>query len=155
MTINRITELQAVTADWRDHNFPPQQHSRPDISAAFEQLAGMMEEMGELSHALLKQVQKIRTGENLRDLEMDAIGDLMIYLCGYCDRRGLDLFDCINRAWNEVKDRDWIRYPETGKPPPAPGKRIPPDRPYTTGSEAPGFGGPITSGPSVPPERAG
>lgn len=112
-----FNELQYLTGVWRDHNFPvPDEIHSPQVQASFEQLAGMMEELGELSHAFLKQAQGIRTDENLRDKEQDAIGDLVIYLCGYCDRRGLSLFECVNRAWLEVKDRDWVKYPETGRP---------------------------------------
>jgi len=115
--VESFTELQVVTGQWRDHNFPVSDDHNDLEQAAFEQLAGIVEEMGEISHAFLKQVQGIRKNEDLQDKEMDAIGDLVIYLCGYCDRRGYSLFECIARAWNEVKDRDWIKWPETGRPP--------------------------------------
>ena len=112
-TVSSFTELQAMTAAWRDHNFPQQN--------AWHQLAGCMEELGELAHAFLKQEQRIRTNENLGAKEVDAIGDLIIYLCGYCSYRGISLAECITTAWEEVKDRDWIKYPETGRPPVADG----------------------------------
>lgn len=110
-TVNSFSELQFDTHTWRAHNFPGAS------SDASRQLAGVMEELGELAHAWLKQDQGIRTDEDLSDQEMDAIGDMVIYLCGYCSARNLSLFECINRAWDEVKDRDWVKYPGTGRPP--------------------------------------
>jgi len=146
--MNSFTELQAMTDEWRQHNFPKHQDG-VNVIGAWENLTGMMEEMGELSHAFLKKFQGIRTDENLDHLEKDAIGDLVIYLCGYCSRRGISLAECIDMAWWEVKDRDWIKYPGTGRPPSVDDTgRVGEDdrgteRKYTTGSEAPGFGGPI------------
>lgn len=109
--MNSFSELQSETQIWRNHNFPG------EASDAARQIAGMMEELGELAHAWLKMDQGIRYDEALEDKEMDAIGDLIIYLCGYCSARGLFLSECITRAWHEVKERDWIKYPETGRPP--------------------------------------
>lgn len=106
--VNSFTELQEATARWRDYNFP--NHTADD------QLMGMVEELGELAHARLKTKQGIRGDEDLPQLETDAIGDIIIYLCGYCTRRNISLAACISMAWWEVKDRDWIKYPTTGRP---------------------------------------
>jgi NTP pyrophosphatase (non-canonical NTP hydrolase) len=119
--MNSFTELQAMTNLWREHNFP---HHTAD-----DQFYGMVEEMGELAHANLKLKQNIRTDEDHAEKEMDAIGDFIIYLCGYCTRRELSLAECITRAWNEVKDRDWIAYPGTGRPPKDALGGIPPGEP--------------------------
>jgi NTP pyrophosphatase (non-canonical NTP hydrolase) len=107
--MNSFSELQSETQIWRAKNFPGQ------ASDASRQIAGMMEELGELAHAWLKQDQGIRGDEDLEGLEMDAIGDLIIYLCGYCSARGIFLSEAIARAWHEVKERDWQKYPMNGR----------------------------------------
>lgn len=106
-----LDDLQLLTESWRSRNFPGQ------ASDASRQLAGCMEELGELAHAWLKQDQGIRSDEDLQDKEVDAIGDLLIYLCGYCSSRGLNLRIAAHQAWKEVSERDWIKWPETGRPP--------------------------------------
>lgn len=106
--VNSFSELQAVAAEWRSRNFP-------GIDMANDSLIGMMEELGELAHAYLKQKQNIRTGEDLRAKEEDAIGDILIFMCGYCSGRDISLFEAVNRCWQEVKDRDWLAYPENGR----------------------------------------
>lgn len=112
-TVASFSELQLLTGEWRYKNFPP------DKREAFHQMMGVVEETGEIAHALLKLSQDIRGNEDLEDKLMDSIGDLVIYLCGVCDARDLTLFECVNRAWLEVKDRDWVKYPDTGRPPEA------------------------------------
>lgn len=106
--VNSFSELQAVTGKWREYNFPSQN--------AYHQFLGIAEEVGELAHAFLKQEQGIRGDEELRALELDAVGDILIFLCGYCTYRDISLFECANAAWESIKDRDWITYPRTGRP---------------------------------------
>ena len=101
-----LDRLQELMHEWRQYNFPN--------ADADQQLLGVFEECGELSHARLKTIQGIRKNENLVDLEIDAIGDIMVYLAGYCSYRGLSLGFCLERAWSEVKNRDWIKYPNNG-----------------------------------------
>lgn len=101
--------LQTITKEWRDRNFPD--------STAEDQLFGVMEELGELVHVNLKSRQGIRGysegSERTAAEERDAIGDMMIYLMGFCSKRGYDLTDCVNEAWAQVEKRDWIKNPET------------------------------------------
>lgn len=113
--VSSFTELQILTDEWRRHNFPKYQEGM-NASGAIENMLGMVEEMGEMAHAFLKLMQGIRSNEDLLGKERDAVGDFVIYLCGYCSRRGLSLHGCISEAWDEVKDRDWIKYPTTGRP---------------------------------------
>jgi NTP pyrophosphatase (non-canonical NTP hydrolase) len=108
-----LAQLQAEHKPWAKRNFP---NDTPD-----QMLIGVMEELGELSHAFLKGAQKIRKGasedglKQLQALERDAVGDIVIYLCAYCDLRGLSLAECVERAWNEVKHRDWVNNKEDGR----------------------------------------
>lgn len=104
-----IRKLQDDHKVWLDHNFPNQQPHQP--------LLGMGEEVGELMHAHLKGEQGIRGLDSMFDQmkkKADAIGDLFIYAMSYCNTNGLDLEKCIEYAWDEVKDRDWQKYPTNG-----------------------------------------
>lgn len=69
--------------EWADKNFPD---STEIISAA-----GMVEECGELFHALIKNQQGIRGTEekHLEDMK-DAIGDISIYLLDFLNRTKVD-----------------------------------------------------------------
>ena len=95
---------------WVDHNFPGQDPHQP--------LLGMVEEIGELTHAHLKGEQGIRGLDSTFDMmrmKADAIGDLFIFGLSYCNANGLDMEKCIEHAWEEVKKRDWIKHPTDGR----------------------------------------
>jgi len=79
-----------------------------------DQFIGIVEEVGELAHALLKQIQGIRQGEDLREKERDAVGDIMIYLLDFCARRGYSAEEVLNETWELVKKRNWKENPENG-----------------------------------------
>jgi len=100
----KISELQEKVRTWTARNFP---NSEP-----WEPLVGVMEELGELSHAHLKQHQGIRYSTML-DKE-DAVGDIIIYLADYCNRNKLDLDLCVYTAWKTASQRDWIKYQKDG-----------------------------------------
>lgn len=59
---------------WEDRNFS-------DSSSVEYSVMGVIEEMGELAHAHLKALQKIRGEEHEKEM-LDAIGDMTIYLLG-------------------------------------------------------------------------
>lgn len=104
-----LSELQNAHRRWVTHNFPNEQSHSP--------LLGLAEEVGELAHAHLKREQKIRgTEAEHQAAAADAIGDIVIYLASYCNRNGYDLASCVRQAWDEVSGRDWVLYPDTGKP---------------------------------------
>jgi NTP pyrophosphatase (non-canonical NTP hydrolase) len=99
--------VQAEHRYWLAHNFPDQTR---------EQIAlGMVEEMGELAHHLLKRVQGIRGGDVDHEAEIrDACADLVIFMCGLADIERFDLMEAILEAWHNVKQRDWIAFPKDG-----------------------------------------
>lgn len=102
-----LRRLQNEHTFWLSHNFPDQQ--------PHDALLGLSEEVGELSHAHLKQQQRIRgTSQKHRVAQADAIGDIVIYLASYCNTNGFDLADCVETAWLEVKERDWQKNPQDG-----------------------------------------
>jgi len=60
------------------------------------QLAKLMEEHGELAKGILKQ--------NNEEIQ-DAIGDMVVVLTNLAALHGWKIEDCINGAYNEIKDR--------------------------------------------------
>jgi len=105
----KIEQLQNHTREWREKNFPEEHRT------AQMQLMGVVEEVGELAHALLKMEQGIRGSReyHMGKIE-DAIGDVTIYLCGLATALEIDMDAAIWRAWSEVRDRDWTKNKETG-----------------------------------------
>lgn len=82
----------------------------------WEPLLGLAEEVGELSHAHLKQHQGIRgSSEEHERAAKDAIGDILVYAAGYCKNRGWSLRECLETAWKEVSNRDWNRNKQNGQ----------------------------------------
>lgn len=61
-----------------------------------KQLLKTMSELGELSDCHLK-----------NDLpgKVDGVGDVFVTLIIYCAQNDLNPVDCLNSAWNEIKDR--------------------------------------------------
>ena len=62
-----------------------------------------LEEVTELFDALNK--------KNTHEV-MDAIGDIYVTLRGVCLTYGVDMDDCIDQAYNEIKDRKGYLTPE-------------------------------------------
>lgn len=99
--------LQFERDRWVHHNFP---NDREEDS-----LLGVIEEMGELAHHMLKRRQGIRGAGVDHEAEIrDACADLVIFLLGVASHEGFILMDAINEAWDVVKQRDWIKYPKNG-----------------------------------------
>ena len=76
-----LNEIQSELKVWTEYNFGKQ---TPEIP-----ILGMIEELGELSHAILKEKQGIRQSDFLAD-KKDAIADLTIYALNY-----LNAINCI------------------------------------------------------------
>lgn len=103
--MRNLDEMQTENAEWVEQNFP----GKCDNNTAF---MGMVEELGELSHVRLKTYQGIRAIDP--EAERDAVGDLAIYMLHYCHTKGWSLQEIIEETWNEVKKRDWIKFPKNG-----------------------------------------
>lgn len=109
-----LTWLQKQHAAWEAVNFPISEQNH------MHSLVGMVEEVGELAHALLKMDQGIRGTENEHMAEArDAIGDIFIYCAGLCNKLGINMQACIAHAWIEVGSRDWTKNKLDGKDPAA------------------------------------
>jgi NTP pyrophosphatase (non-canonical NTP hydrolase) len=77
-------------------------------------LLGVVEEVGELSHAHLKLEQGIRINEDHKTKQVDAVGDIVVFLAHYCTLQGIDFGLAVKTCWNEVKQRDWKAFPKNG-----------------------------------------
>lgn len=93
-----LNQIQEEQREWSTRVFGPQDATLP--------LLGVVEEVGELCHAVLKRKQGIRHDEDHLANEQDAIGDIVIYLLDYCNRRGYNLLQLVNDAWEIVRQRD-------------------------------------------------
>lgn len=105
-----LSMLQSEHKAWSAYNFPANVN---DYNVPFK---GIVEELGELSHSLLKQEQKIRgTHAEHEANAQDALGDMMIYMLDLCNKRGWDLGEILAKTWNQVKTRDWQKFPKNGR----------------------------------------
>lgn len=108
-----IEEVQDFAVAWNTKNFG--EH----FGSGYRCLLGVAEEVGELCHAQLKGEQGIRhTPEEIEKMKRDAVGDIIIFLCNYCDSQNIRMSECIGVAIEEIKRRDWSasRQPEGSKP---------------------------------------
>jgi NTP pyrophosphatase (non-canonical NTP hydrolase) len=93
---------------WIEHNFPGE--------TKHQAFLGMAEELGEISHHLLKREQSIRSEGVDHAAEIrDGCADLIIFMMTLADNEGFLLLEAVNEAWEEVKQRDWIKYPHDGR----------------------------------------
>lgn len=104
-----ISYLQKSLMGWLDHNFPK--------AGSSMQFLGVVEEVGELAHHILKGEQGIR-GESDREANLerirDDVGDIFIFLANFCNRQGISMEKCVLGAYSEVMKRDWIKFPVNG-----------------------------------------
>lgn len=95
-----MTQLELFTRDYRAIEEDIRNWARErDIyifSTATAQYMKACEEFGELASALTK---------NRQDLIRDAIGDILVCLIHVCTLRELDLLDCLDGAYHQIKDR--------------------------------------------------
>lgn len=95
-----LREFQTMCSEWQKRNFGDH------FGTGYRNLLGVSEEVGELCHAHLKGEQNIKhTPEKIIELKKDAIGDIAIFLMNYCSSQNLDFQECVEHAWNQIKDR--------------------------------------------------
>lgn len=103
-----LAGVQAEVGRWSRKNF--------DDGDRILKFIGIVEEVGELGHALLKEAQGIRKNEDHAAAKRDAVGDMLIYLCDYCELEGLSIAQCLEETWSHVRTRDWRKHPIKGRP---------------------------------------
>lgn len=85
-------ELHEAIIQWaEDRNM-----IKPDRLTGLAQLAKVTEELGELSAGINK---------NDEDKTKDSLGDIMVTLIILAQDLNFDLLDCLNKAYNVIKDR--------------------------------------------------
>ena len=96
-----LSEIQAELKVWTEYNFGKQESIIP--------IMGMIEELGELTHAHLKELQGIRKSDFLAD-KKDAIADITIYLLNYfnCIDKDISLIEKVINAPHEGDTSDNI-----------------------------------------------
>lgn len=95
-------DLQVQLDPWVRKNFG----SAPSWHA----LLGMVEEIGELAHAYLKQAQGIRgTDHELEAKQKDAVADIMIFCADFCNKKGWNMQEIIEEVLPKVLARDWTK----------------------------------------------
>jgi NTP pyrophosphatase (non-canonical NTP hydrolase) len=88
----------------------------PDCTVE-DQFMGMVEEVGEIAHAMLKGKQGIRIEDDIAASAKirDGVADLTIYMMGLCSLMGWRFEELVTSvATNEVMQRDWIKFPMNG-----------------------------------------
>lgn len=103
-------ELQKQQAEWQKKNFDPQPPENMFL--------GVVEEVGELAHATLKYRQGIRgvTDEVIfQEKAKDAVGDIIIFLAGYCTAMDFDMQEIVESTFKGVVlNREWKKNPNVG-----------------------------------------
>lgn len=101
-----LKQKQDEILEWSTRNFGEVPNSQ--IQLRISSFLGMVEEIGELAHALLKMAQGIRgtKEEHLAEIE-DSIADLMVFLLDFCGRNDINAEKLLNEVWDKVKLRDW------------------------------------------------
>ena len=72
-------------------------NSTPDV-----QLLKAMSEMGELADATIKKDQ---------EAIVDSVGDVMVCLINYCALQDINLVECMEIAYDQIKNRKGILLP--------------------------------------------
>lgn len=105
-----LYDFQLLVSQWSTETFGPHH------GTGYRNLLGLSEEVGELCHAHLKGEQGIRhTPQEIERLKKDAVGDILIFLCNYCDSQGFNIRDCAAQAWGEIEGRTYASMKEQEK----------------------------------------
>jgi NTP pyrophosphatase (non-canonical NTP hydrolase) len=93
-----INELQCEIGAWAVKNFPGD--TRADL------VLGLVEEVGELARAVLKQNQGVRGNYTMwENAILDELPDVFIKLCHVCAVFGYDLETLVQTKWATVQNR--------------------------------------------------
>jgi hypothetical protein len=120
-----ISRMQVELFRWRRRNLPTSSYLDDTIGIAEEmgELAAsfmaLMAATGRISHAVLKNKQRIRgfgDEEVFRAKAADAIADAFLFMTNLCTTLRLDVATLLAGVVGEVMERDWISYPNTGRP---------------------------------------
>lgn len=97
-----LKKLQEAIHNWNGERFP----NAPSYLA----LIKVAEELGELAGHYIGRIEQ-RVGKpeaNHNRGIKDAVGDVVISLCVFCEREGLDLEAIVETTWAEVSQRIFV-----------------------------------------------
>jgi NTP pyrophosphatase (non-canonical NTP hydrolase) len=110
--------MQREVGEWSERNFGKQDGVNPymgtieELGELSEAILLMQSRIGRLAHATLKEAQGIRgTKEEHAAAAKDAVGDLMIFLLDFCDKKGWDAETILTDTWATVRLREWYPLP--------------------------------------------
>lgn len=93
-----LIEIYNEHGIWEAKNFPD--------STADDNILGIIEEIGELAHAILKQKQGIRVNEDHTAKIKDAVADVMIFLFGYIRKKKLKINALIRESDQLIEENE-------------------------------------------------
>lgn len=99
-----ISEMQREVAEWSAKNFPN--------DTAHSKFLGMIEESGELCDARIDRYEDEDLDEEPNHQECDAISDLFIYLCDYCNKLDISIEDCFTQSLSLCRIDDFVAMQE-------------------------------------------
>lgn len=109
-----LTKTQAEVHEWSERNFGLVPNSQ--IPLRISSFLGMVEELGEIAHAILKMTQGIRgTREEHTEAIKDGIADLLVFTLDFCARNQMEAELLLDEVWKKVKQRDWNKNNQTGE----------------------------------------
>ncbi len=107
-----LQQIQAEIGAWAQKQFgvnstSSQSHHQTAL-LEIPSFYGIVSELGELAALDVREMQgrsKLPTPEARQDAREDAVADLMVFLCDYCCRMGIDLNVALDRTWAKVSQR--------------------------------------------------
>ena len=87
-----FSRFQHDLEEWLNHNFPN--------TTSDQQLKGVMEEVKELLEAEQVFLNNPPSKENKQRVD-DAVGDIIVYLCNYCNMKRIDFAKCVGSSVRE------------------------------------------------------
>lgn len=110
----KLSDMQKEIYSWSTKNF-----GRPQLRFHVNSFLGVVEEVGELAHCMLKASQGIRGSFSGHvDKAADAVGDIVVFLLDFVEGNKdifkVDVDYILARVWTRVQNRDFIRDSEKG-----------------------------------------
>lgn len=114
-----LAQIQQEIGAWAQYQFGPNL-SKDDSSPLWNHplgslapLLGIVEEVGELCHAIVyrHQGRGYANVQEHRAAKEDALADLLVFMCDYGNREGIDLTSALNKVWEKVSKRtqaNWL-----------------------------------------------
>jgi NTP pyrophosphatase (non-canonical NTP hydrolase) len=103
----QLSLLQLQHKVWVERNFPDE--------TLEDAVLGLVEEVGEIAHHVLKMRQGIRGDEAMHKREiLDGIADTVIFATHIVSKLGADYGELVQDTWDTVKQRNWVMYPGNG-----------------------------------------